>query len=42
MSEWVPSTVTEVRLLRLVKDVLLPLKEVTGWRAATGEVFPNP
>jgi hypothetical protein len=30
MSEWVPSMVTEVRLLRLIEDGLLPLKEVTG------------
>jgi hypothetical protein len=34
--------VTEVRLLRLVEDGLLPLKEVIGWRAAAGEVLSNP
>ena len=42
MSEWVPFMVSEVRLLRLVEDGLLPPKEVTGWRATTGEVLPNP
>jgi hypothetical protein len=34
--------VTEVRLLWLVKDGLLLLKEVTRWRAVIGEVVPNP
>jgi hypothetical protein len=42
MNEWVPSTVSEVWLLWLVKDGLLPLKDVAGWRAAAGEVLPNP
>ena len=41
MSELVPSTVTEVRLLWLVEDGLLPPKGVTGWRATVGEVLPN-
>jgi hypothetical protein len=34
--------VTEVRLLRLIEDALLPLKEVIGWRAIIGKVVPNP
>ena len=42
MSEWVPSMVMEVRLLWLVEDGLLPPKQVTRWRTATGEVLPNP
>jgi hypothetical protein len=29
-------------MLWLVKDGLLPLKEVTGWRAVIGEVVHNP
>jgi hypothetical protein len=39
MGEWVPSEVTEARLLRLVKKGLLPLKEVIGWRVTVGDVF---
>ena len=42
MIEWVPSTVMEVRLLWLIDNGLLSLKEVTGWRATAGEVLPNP
>ena len=41
MSEWVPSMVTEVRLLRLIDDGILPPKEVTGWWATTGDVLPS-
>ena len=32
----------EVRLLRLIDEGLLPPKGVAGWRAAAGEVLPNP
>ena len=39
MSEWVPLTVTKVRLLWLVDQGLLPLKEVTMWRVIAGEVI---
>ena len=33
---------TEVRLLRLIKDGLLPPKGVIGWRATCIVVLPNP
>jgi hypothetical protein len=33
---------TEVRLLQLIEDGLLLPKGLAGWRAATGEVLPNP
>ena len=42
MSEWVPSTVMEVKLLRLMEKGLLPPKEVAGWRATIGHVLPFP
>jgi hypothetical protein len=42
MGEWVPSVVTEARLLWFVEKVILPPKEVTRWRAAAGDVFPFP
>src|SRR5437667_11425817 len=38
---WQRSTVTEVNLHRMVKDRVLPEKEVIGWRAADGEAFPT-
>ena len=42
MGEWVPLEVMEVRLLWLVEKGLLPLMEVTEWRAAAGDVFSFP
>jgi hypothetical protein len=42
MGEWVPSEVTEARLLRLVEKGLLPPKKVTGWRTTARDVFPFP
>jgi hypothetical protein len=44
MGEWVPSEVTEARLLQLVERGLLPPKEVTGSRAAARNafLFPQP
>jgi len=42
MSEWVPSTVMEVKLLRLMEKGLLPPKVVAGWRAAAGDAFLLP
>ena len=42
MSEWVPSTVMEVKLLRLMEKGRLPPKVVAGWRAATGDAFLLP
>lgn len=38
MSGWVPLTVTEVRLLRLIEEGLLLSKELARWRVTTGEV----
>jgi hypothetical protein len=42
MGEWVPSEVTEVRLLWLVEKGLLPSKEVARWRATARDVFLFP
>ena len=42
MGEWIPSLVMEVKLQRLMAKGHLALKEVTGWRAPTGEVVPHP
>lgn len=42
MSEWVASMVMEVKLLRLVDEGFLPLKEVTEWRAVASEAFQDP
>jgi hypothetical protein len=42
MSEWVPLTVMEVRLLWLVDEGLLRSKEVAGWRAIAGEAILDP
>ena len=42
MGEWVPSSVMEAKLQRLMVKGLLPSKEVTGWRAPTSEVVPLP
>ena len=36
---WQRSTVTEEHLHRMVKEGVLPEKEVIGWRAADGEAF---
>ncbi len=38
---WQRSTVTEEHLHRMVKEGVLPEKEVIGWRAAGGEAFPT-
>src|SRR5437763_2259191 len=38
---WQASTVTEEHLHRMVKDGVLPEKEIIGWRAADGEAFPT-
>src|SRR5438105_1281635 len=38
---WQASTVTEEHLRRMVKDWILPEKEIIGWRAADGEAFPT-
>src|SRR5438105_10876638 len=38
---WQASTVTEEHLRRMVKDGVLPAKEIIGWRAADGEAFPT-
>src|SRR5438105_11937111 len=38
---WQRSTVTEEHLHRMVKEGVLPEKEVIGWRAADGEAFPT-
>jgi len=37
---WQRSTITEEHLRRMVKDGVLPEKEIIGWRAADGELFP--
>jgi hypothetical protein len=42
MGEWVPSEVTEARLLRLVERGILPPKEVTGSRVANRNAFLFP
>jgi len=42
MGEWVPSSVTKVKLQRLVAKGLLPPKEAARWRAPAGEVVPLP
>jgi hypothetical protein len=41
MSEWVPLTVTEVKLLRLMEEGFLLPKEVARWRAAADEAFSD-
>src|SRR5436190_11009605 len=38
---WQASTVTEEHLHRIVKDGVLPEKEIIGWRAADREAFPT-
>src|SRR5438105_8813276 len=38
---WQASTVTEEHLRRMVKDGVLPKKEIIGWRAADREAFPT-
>ena len=38
---WQRSTVTEEHLRRMVKDGVLPEKEIIGWRATDGEAFPT-
>src|SRR5438105_5175825 len=38
---WQRSTITEKDLLRMVKNKVLPEKELIGWRAADGEAFPT-
>ena len=38
---WQRSTVTVEHLRRMVKDGVLPEKEIIGWRAADGEAFPT-
>jgi hypothetical protein len=40
MGEWVPSSVTEAKLQRLVAKGLLLSKKVIGWRAPVGEAVP--
>ena len=35
------STVTEGELEKMVEDQVLPAKELIGWRAANGELFPT-
>src|SRR6266508_1551585 len=38
---WQRSTVTEENLHQMVKDRVLPEKEIIGWHAADGEAFPT-
>src|SRR5438132_12212963 len=38
---WMKSTVTEEELERMVEDQVLPAKDLVGWRAANGELFPT-
>jgi hypothetical protein len=42
MGEWIPSSVTEVKLHSLVAKGLRPPKEVAGWRAPDDEAAPYP
>ena len=42
MSKWVPSSVMEVKLLWLIDEGFLSPKNIVGWRAVAGEVFPDP
>ena len=34
-------TVTEEELEKMVEDQVLPMKDLVGWRAANGELFPT-
>src|SRR6266540_5855149 len=38
---WQRSNVTEENLCWMVKDGVLPEKEIIGWHAANGEAFPT-
>ena len=38
---WQRSIVTEEHLRRMVKDGVLPEKEIIGWCTADGEAFPT-
>src|SRR5438105_12942122 len=38
---WMKSTVTKGELEKMVEDQVLPVKELIGWRAANGELFPT-
>lgn len=42
MVPWTKSMVTEAKLQAMVEAGALPPKEVIGWRAVDGEVFPTP
>src|SRR6266508_2542438 len=37
---WMKSSVTEEELEKMVEDQVLPAKDLVGWRAASGELFP--
>ena len=39
---WTASTVPEGVLEQMVRDGVLPEKNIIGWRAAAGESFPTP
>src|SRR5438876_11757929 len=38
---WSASTVMEKDLEKMVDDLVLPQKNIIGWRAASGELFPT-
>jgi hypothetical protein len=42
IGEWIPSSIMEAKLQRLVVKGLLPLKEVSRWRAPNGVAAPHP
>src|SRR6266508_261668 len=38
---WMNSSVTEEELEKMVEDQVLPAKDLVGWRATNGELFPT-